>query len=543
MEFNIASLVDDAARAQPDKAALIHFEKGVYQSYLYKDLLKDSTAYAQGLLALGFKRGSSVALLLKPSKDFFVFTLALFKAGLIPVFLDPAVGLKRLKQCLVEAQIDVFVGGFSVYLASFLLAWRRGKQRHIFPSSFTKLLSLGTKQDSGQASLGLVHTKASDTAAIIFTSGSTGSPKGVIYTHENLAAQLEAVKNLYAINPADIDLPTLPVFTFLDLAFGLTSVLANTNTLRPAKADPAKLTEAIHSFKVSSMFASPALIHSFANYAQGKHLKLPSLKRVISAGAPANPDDLKRFQEMLEPEAGIFTPYGATECLPIASISSQELFATSQQTCQGAGVCVGKPVAQLELRIMAIREDALAKWQDGLNLDQGNIGEIVVKAKQVSKAYKRPDANKLSKLQDTDGQIMHRMGDLGYLDVQGRLWFVGRKAHRVELAKETLYPLQVERVFNEHSCVKRSALVGVKIKGKLEPVICVELKTSEQVKKVLNASQETILKDLQKLALSNPKTKSIKTFLFHKAFPVDVRHNSKIIREELQVWAQKRVYK
>lgn len=526
--FNITSLIDAAAIKQPDKTAIIHFEKGAYRHYLYQDLLKDSNAYAQNLRDIGLKKGSSVALLLKPNKDFFVFTLALLKAGLVPVFLDPAIGLKRLKACLKDANIDVFVGSFGVYVASFLFDWRKPQAKHIFPP-FTNL-----KQPPNKSSYKPFQARAEDTAAIIFTSGSTGPPKGVVYTHENLMGQLTTIKTLYDISEADVDLPTLPVFTFLDLAFGLTSVLANTNTLRPAKAEPEKLLEAIERFGVTSMFASPVLIDKFASYGQENKIKLPPLKRVISAGAPATPESLKKFKTLLEPRAEIFTPYGATECLPISSIASTELFDTMKQSAQGAGVCVGKPVKNLDMRIIHLTDDPIEVWRDELHVPQGEIGEIVVKAKQVTKRYlEQSQANTSAKIKDADGIIMHRMGDLGYLDEQGRLWFVGRKTQRVQLENETLYTIPIERIFNEHPKVKRTALVGAMVKEKLEPVLCVELE-----QEVTKLERKSILKDLEERARLHPKTKRIKMFLFHKKLPVDVRHNSKIKREQLAHWAQ-----
>ena len=78
-------------------------------------------------------------------------------------------------------------------------------------------------------------------------------------------------------------------------------------------------------------------------------------------------------------------------------------------------------------------------------------------------------ATKLAKIQDGD-QVRHRMGDLGYFDADGNLWFCGRKSHRVKVGEQELYSIQCEEIFNKHPDVFRTALVGVNGKA----VLCVE---------------------------------------------------------------------
>src|SRR5262249_38295150 len=130
----------------------------------------------------------------------------------------------------------------------------------------------------------------------------------------------------------------------------------------------------------------------------------------------------------------------------------------------------------------------------------------------------------------------HRMGDLGYFDPEGRLWFCGRKAHRVITANGTLYTIPCEAVFNTHPQVFRTALVGVGPEGNARPLLCVELKPECR-----RADRAVLCRDLLALAQTQPHTRAIETFLFHPAFPVDIRHNSKIYREKLALWAAKQL--
>jgi acyl-CoA synthetase (AMP-forming)/AMP-acid ligase II len=213
------------------------------------------------------------------------------------------------------------------------------------------------------------------------------------------------------------------------------------------------------------------------------------------------------------------------------------LGSTYHETEKGKGVCVGLPVENIDLKIIKITDDVISDWQDDLILDRNVIGEIAVKGPQVTKAYyARQRATEMAKIFDADGGFYHRMGDTGYLDEQGRLWFCGRMTHRVFTNNETLFTIPCEGIFNTHPKVFRTALVGINTHDQTMPVICVEL---EQEFK--NENQEIITTELLKIAAQFEQTKNIQHILFHSAFPVDIRHNAKIGREKLAVWAQKEI--
>lgn len=286
------------------------------------------------------------------------------------------------------------------------------------------------------------------------------------------------------------------------------------------------------------MFGSPALLNVLGRWGVGHGVKLPSLKRVISAGAPVPATVLERVTQMLDPDAEVFTPYGATECLPVASIGSREILGeTRHQTDIGAGVCVGRPVPEVQVAIAPIGDDPIPVWDDALPLQPNQIGEITVTGPFVTKAYHaRPEATKLAKILDKAGRVWHRMGDVGYLDGRGRLWFCGRKAHRVTTATGTLFTIPVEAVFNTHPAVYRTALVGVGPAGKQTPVLCAELEPDAR-----GTDRAKLTRELLDLGAKHEHTRGIRRILFHPGFPVDVRHNAKIFREKLAVWAAKRV--
>jgi acyl-CoA synthetase (AMP-forming)/AMP-acid ligase II len=384
----------------------------------------------------------------------------------------------------------------------------------------------------------VADTKPDEVAAILFTSGSTGLPKGVVYRHENFAAQVEAIRGLAEIDPDEIDLATFPLFALFDPAFGLRAVIPDMDPTRPAEVDPRRIAEAVEEFGVTNMFASPALLDTVGRYGAEHGMRLPTLKRVISAGAPVPADVMRRFLDMLPEGAEILTPYGATECLPVACISSRQVLGgTAAATEAGAGVCVGAPVPSIDVRIIRIDDAPLERWNDEWVLGPGEIGEITVRGPQTTQAYyNRPDATAVAKIADADGSLWHRMGDVGYLDDEGLLWFCGRKGHRVQTADGVLFTIPCEAVFNTHPAVRRTALVGVSIGGHVLPVLCVE-----KLKGAKALTDSVLIAELLELGAAHEHTRGIRQLLFHPRFPVDIRHNAKIGREKLSNWASKRV--
>ncbi len=226
---------------------------------------------------------------------------------------------------------------------------------------------------------------------------------------------------------------------------------------------------------------------------------------------------------MLNDETDLFGIYGATEVLPIAKVESREIFEVRNKSAKGAGVCLGKPVNGVTVRIIGISDAAIMQWQDSLEVQPNVIGEITVQGAAVTESYiARDEANLLSKIHNGN-EVIHRMGDVGYFDEAGRLWYCGRKSHRVITNDDVLFTEQIEGIFNVHPLVHRTALVGVD--GK--PVLWVELKQG------IRANKDKIKNELIELASQHPQASKIKEFLFMKSFPTDVRHNSKIIREVL----------
>lgn len=559
---NIATALERQCQQRPDAVAIAaptsQTVKGerVYTSVRFGELGQRIARLTSALGEIGIQPGDRCALMVPPSIEFVELTFALFACGAVPVFVDPGIGLGNLKACLGEAEPSAFVGITKAHVARILFGWAKPSLktcvtvgRRLGWGGWT-LQQLRAASDS---TCGIAPTQPDDVAAILFTSGSTGVPKGAVYTHGMFTAQLESLQRAFAIEPGEVDLCTFPLFALFGPALGMTSVIPVMDATKPALVDYREIVGPIRRFSATNLFGSPALLNRVGRECQVvmnrsttdsvqteaglPDVGLPTLKRVLSAGAPVSPTILQQFQSLLSPGVQIFTPYGATESLPVAVIGSETILSeTRHQTEAGAGTCVGRPVDGLDVRIIRISDDPIATWSDDLLLPSGEIGEIAVYGPQVTQEYfRRPELTALAKIPDpARGRCWHRMGDVGYFDATGRLWFCGRKSQRVVTPDGTWFTDRVEGVFNSHPAVFRTALVGVKYRGEMTPVLCVELEPA-----LTRPDRSKIVAELRALAADHAVTRGLDQFLFHPKFPVDIRHNSKIFREKLAVWASR----
>jgi len=278
------------------------------------------------------------------------------------------------------------------------------------------------------------------------------------------------------------------------------------------------------------------ILNRLARYGKEKSITIQSLKRVMTAGAPVSKTLLQDFAKLLPADSVIHTPYGATEALPVTDICSTELLQIygSGYTITD-GLCIGYPLENIELKILSISDEPVFSLDDVKISEASEVGEITILGPNVTQEYLAdPDANLRSKIFDSkSGLFWHRTGDLGRLDENGRVWYYGRKAHRVETEGTRLFSIPCEAVFNQHPKVFRSALVGVTLKrtNKVIPLICIEPEKGHK-------GSELLREELLKLASENEITKGITMILFKDNFPVDPRHNAKIFREKLALWAQ-----
>jgi acyl-CoA synthetase (AMP-forming)/AMP-acid ligase II len=534
---NIADYLSLNAECYPDKPAILYPVR-----ITYTEMEERVNSYSSRLYKSGFKAGTRTLILVPAGIDFFVLTFALLRIGSVPVMIDPGMGINTMLSVLSGFEPEAFIGTTKAHILRFLCPSGFRKLKFILttgPPFFGRSKRLKNLIDDHLYTYPRHLSKPDETAAILFTSGSTGPAKGVIYTSHMLKSQIEITKSQFNIGSEETDLCTFPLLGLFALCHGNSTVLASMDMKHPAKLNPKKIIKNINDFSCTQMFGSPMILNKLAEYGLNKNLKLPSLRNIISAGAPVHRQILESFSKLVSRDAVVHTPYGATEALPVTDITASELFRIySDESGNENGICIGDPVTGLDLKIIDINDEPIESLDKAKELPVGEVGEIVVKGPWVSSGYYQNDnADLFSKLYDpATGETWHRLGDLGKKDKLGRLWFYGRKSQRVTTSEGTLFTIPCEAIFNRHPNVARCALVGVKMgeSGFKKPVICVQLRPGIFRK-------NRISRELYELGRNFFITIGISDILFKKDFPVDPRHNAKIFREKLALWAFKRI--
>ncbi|HET6357453.1 fatty acid CoA ligase family protein [Streptomyces sp.] len=543
----LAELLAWHAVRTPGKPAVIHPDgdrmesagRPAYTSVGYGELAERVTACAAALEAHGIRRGTRTALLVTPGVDLLTLVFALMHVGAVPVVVDPGMGLGRMLDCVHRVGVQAFIGVPSAHIL-----------RRLRPRAFAGVQSLiKVGRGSGTAleeltALGAglpqqppLESGPDDLALIGYTTGSTGPAKPVEITVGMLRGMAYGVEEGHFTSDMTSTLVTLPLMGVFDLAAGRTAVVPKMNMGRVGAADPALLTDAIQRFRVNAMFASPALLDPLSAHLAQSGAQVPSLRMIVSGGAPVSPELMTALRAVLPGEARVFSTYGSTEALPMALLESREALAgPAAGPAEGLGVCVGRPAPGTTVRTIKVSDRPVPRWTPGLPVAAGEMGEIVVSGQAVSPRYfQTPQADAEHKIED-GGRRWHRTGDVGWIDGEGRIWFCGRKSHRVRAADGDLHTVRCESVFNTHPDVKRTALVGFGPDAEQRPVLCVELAPGIDHKQWPHIEGE-----LRELGANNPMTKAIADFLPHPAFPVDIRHNAKIRRELLAGWAEDRL--
>ena len=548
--FNLADIALEVSRTDPERISVIepngHNGDGArrYRRYTYRELSADAESVAVGLRDIGIAERTRTVFMVPPSYGACVIGLALTRVGATTVWIDPSVGYLNVAERLRRLDIEAFVGVPLAHLGRVCFGWG--------PRLLSKSVVVGSPGFMGGHTIESLRrpaplapqpprVEAGDAAAIMYTTGSTGPAKPALYRHRNMCNIFRLVHRTWRFAEYDgipVDMPVFPAFFTVGLSAGGTVVVPPIDFVRqsPARVDARALVEVINDCGVQTLFASPVILDKLARL-QREGVTAKSLHTVVGGGAPMYAETIGPLRAMIDGEVN--ADYGATEALPATEMRGDEALAeTYVQTSRGAGLCVGRPFAGVELKIVEITNGPIATLADVRELAAGEIGEILVRGPHVSPEYADDRASTVkNKVIGADGAVWHRLGDAGYLDPQGRLWCCGRVGHKLDLASGPMFPLLCEPIFDAHPRVRRSGLVGVETFGAVTPVICVELVDGATRGDDLPALREELLR----LAADHPTTSAIRHVLFHSRLPVDPRHNSKIERPALARWASTRL--
>jgi len=404
-----------------------------------------------------------VLLAVPVSIDTYVVMLALLKAGMVIMHIDPAHGNAGIAQILKAWPPSAIVASKPVLMLGLLFPdLRRIQTRFVVGGKASGATTLCNSVESQQP-VAVTKRSAADPAILSFTSGSTGEPKALIRTHGFLRRQMEILNRLAQTSADDIDFVAMPMFVLLNLANRISSVLPACNMRHPGRADPHIVLHQLQTEHATKMVASPALLERLADHCLVKKETLPKLQCISTGGGPVGPTLPQRLRA-IAPAAIVRTVYGSTEAEPIASIDEQQVsFVDRVRTREGAGLLVGKPVSGCAVRIIEnqpghelgpLTNEAFSN----LGLATGSAGEIVVSGEHVISGYADPVRDRDTKIR-VQNTVWHRTGDAGYFDSSGRLWLVGRCWAMLSDYRGTVYPFQVEYAVNAVRGVRRAALI------------------------------------------------------------------------------------
>ena len=448
---------------------------------------------------IGLKRGDHILVFQPVSIELYVCLLSAFHAGIRVMLADPSAGRTFLENCCSRVPPDAYFGPWKAMALRLTVPCLR--KIPIAISSGIRFPGASAWNPTGGESK-LVDVPDEEPALVTFTSGSTGIPKAAQRTHGFLLAQHRSLSRALKFEEGEVDLITLPVFVLANLASGLTSVLAATNLAKPGSPDAHSVRSQCERHQVTRCSASPAFFEGMLASQGG----LPAFNKIFTGGAPVFNDLLERLTTA-RPSALVHSVYGSTEAEPIAHFPAEELTAEiSGITANGGGLCTGKPVPEIEVRI--IREQwgiPLGPLDDSsfaeMFLPPGETGEIVVTGDHVLEGYLEGKGDEETKIKVGD-QVWHRTGDAGRCDDQGRVWMLGRASERMSNSD---YPFAIE-------CAMRAAFPKRRfaaLEWNGSPRLVVEGEFGTEI--------ETKAKCLGVL-----KTISL------KSIPLDKRHNAKV---------------
>tara|TARA_B100001057_G_C22857383_1_gene953173 strand:+ start:1083 stop:2693 length:1611 start_codon:yes stop_codon:yes gene_type:complete len=529
---NIASHLKEASVRLPDEKAILSGKTGGFPDKSFLELYRDVKTTAAFLKSKGVGKGDKTLLFVRSGYELIVLAFSLFFIGAVPIIIDPGMGLKSLLRCIQSTRPSHMVGiPLAHWVGRFFRKPFQSVRNRILvhpETFFSDALEGLTGKD-----LIPVNSSPDELAAIVFTSGSTGPPKGVCYMNKTFNGQIRMLKENFGMQEGEVDMATLPIFALFNPALGITTVIPEMNPSRPAKASAESLVETLQTYEVTTAFASPVIGRKIAHWCMDNKTRLPLMKRFFLAGAPSPPQLVEDLASIME-NGKVIIPYGSTEALPISFCDHLDVMKSRKGTEKGQGSCLGKPLPGVSIKLFPVSSSPFAP--DPKEVQDDQVGEICVAGPTVTEEYYRMPGATLDSKFKKESKTYHRMGDLGYFDVNGNLRFLGRKAERIETSDGPLETEKCEPIVNSIEGVRRSSLIGIGRKNPMEACIVVEPK-----KGFGNSKAKEILRReiLDKLRNSWPKHNIEKVF-FEKALPVDARHNAKIHRLSLaKKWTRK----
>lgn len=527
---NVTNFLDNHAKTHPEHVAFYWLDNTSsadkkHTSITIDGFVKQASHVASGLMKVGIQSGDRVVLLMPMSAQLYVAISALQRVGATPVFIEtwsPAStgfssSLEQIKPKGIVYPGEAFdTLHDSPFFENIPIKITTGKAAEEDRYTFEALANTPSFAP-------IVAVNREHPALITFTTGSSGTPKGANRTHRFLAAQHYALSQYISYSESDIDIPTFPVFALNNIACGVSTVIPSIDLRSPADDDAQNLIYQIESIHATSTTLSPSLFTRVAAYARDNNIRIPSLRHVITGGAPISAQDIEDFKKVCD--ARITILYGSTEVEPMAYTDGDEMLRISSSD-QAAGALVGYLDDNLEYKIIKINRDSIQinKQEDWSALEStvDSTGELIVSGEHVcNDYYQNPAAFNKAKIRDTDGTIWHRTGDVVHQDGEKRLWILGRIHNTIVRQGIYLFTVEPETLIKQLPFVEKVAYIGLP-----DPELGEKAVVAVQLRKVAmqddTAYEETVSSKLYEHAIP------VDEVIFRESIPTDPRHHSKI---------------
>ena len=482
---------------------------------------------AKGMNAVGIAPGDRVGLLVPPGADLTAILYATWRAGATAVVADAGLGLGGLRRALRGADVKHVFGETKGLTAARAMGLRAtfisvGSTPRPARAALGISYALAELREIGQGRPTIAEPAPSDVAAVLFTSGATGPAKGVVYLHQQLEAQRDAVRTTFAVKESDRLVAAFAPFALFGPALGVPSVVPHMDVTAPATLTARALAAAVASIEATLVFAAPAALRNIVATSgalrRGERNALLGVRMLLSAGAPV-PVNVLQSASTLMGGCEAHTPYGMTEALPVSDITLKQIRGSEG----GRGVPVGLPVSGVQVAVSSLDSDG--DPSGGLTDEAGITGEVCVRGKHVKDHYDQLWATEQESARDVG---WHRTGDVGHVDEQGSLWIEGRLAHVVTTAGGPVTPVAIEQRVEGLVDVRLAAVVGVGPQGTQVVVVVVEAPTIHP-----GLAPLPLLDEVRGVAEVD-----VAAVLVVRRLPVDIRHNSKIDRIRVALWAE-----
>jgi long-chain acyl-CoA synthetase len=428
---NLASFLTDTAERHGDRPALKLDEVTI--SYAQLD---EASARAAALLkASGLSVGDRVGIMLPNVPYFAIAYYGVLRAGGVVV---------PMNVLLKGREVSFYLEDPGARLAfawqDFVEAAQKGAQEAgaevipIAPGEFEQRLA------EHQPDRVVPEVQGDDTAVILYTSGTTGKPKGAELTHDNLTRNAEVVAETLAdLSAQDVLLGALPLFHSFGQTCGLNaSVYAGSCMTMIPRFDPGKALEIIERDGVTVFEGVPTMYTALLHFDDRERHDTSGLRLCMSGGSAMPVEVMRGFEEAFG--CKVLEGYGLSETSPVASFNHPD-----RERKPGS---IGTPIEGVEMKVVD---------DEGNDLEQGDVGEIVIRGHNVMKGYwKREDATREA---IRDGWF--HTGDMGRVDEDGYFSIVDRKKELIIRGGYNVYPREIEEVLYEHPAVEAAAVIGL----------------------------------------------------------------------------------